>query len=184
MHRLSATLFLLAATASLAQSSTASGSKPDASAVILRSIPGGTDCPIGFRANRQSTAQVLSANNADKNGPVLGLHITLDQPPIAAIESIEVTVYGVSPKGRIVPTDFRSTEANTRDTVSKSFLLERSADDKTLSNADVWMNRVGALRWVDLNEIRYNDGTIWRPSGSEKCRAVPSNVVLVSAKSR
>jgi len=182
MHRLSVALFLLAATASLAQSSIVSGSKPDASAVILRSIPSGTDCPIGFRANRQSTAQVLSANSADKNGPALGLHLILDQPTTSAIESIEVTVYGVSPKGRIVPTNFQSADANTRDTVSKSFLLERSANDKTLNYADVWMHQVGALSWVDLNEVRYTDGTTWRPSASAKCRAIPSNVVLVGQR--
>ena len=179
MYRLSAALFLLAAAASLAQSPT--GSKPDASAVVLRSIPAGTDCPIGFRANRQSTAQVLSANNADKHSPAQGLHLTLDHPTTSAIESIEVTVYGVSPKGRIVPTDLPA-DANTRDTVSKSFLLQRSANDKTLSNADVWMHRVGALGWVDLNEVRYTNGTTWRPSGSEKCRAVPSDVVLVGQR--
>jgi hypothetical protein len=182
MHRLSVALFLLAATASLAQSATVSGSKPDASAVVLRSIPVGTDCPIGFRANRQSTAQILSANNADKNSPALGLHLIFDHPAAPAIESIEVTVYGVSPRGRIVPTDFQAAAANTRDTVSKSFLLERSANDKTLSNADVWMHQVGALRWVDLNEVRYANGASWRPSGSEKCRAVPSNVVLVGQR--
>ncbi|MBB5344661.1 hypothetical protein [Tunturibacter empetritectus] len=182
MHRLSAALFFLSATASLAQSATVSGSKPDASAVILRSIPAGTDCPIGFRANRQSTAQILSANNADKNSPALGLHLILDHPAAPAIESIEVTVYGVSPKGRILPTDFQAADPNTRDTVSKSFLLQRSANDKTLSNADVWMHHVGALRWVDLNEIRYTDGTNWRPSSSAKCRAVPSDVILVGQR--
>jgi hypothetical protein len=182
MHRLSAALFLLIASASHAQSATVSRSKPDASAVILRNIPAGADCPIGFRANRQSTVQVLSANNGEKNVPALGLHLTLDHPATPAIESIEVTVYGVSPRGRIVPTDFQAADANTRDTVSKSFLLKRSANDKTLGNADVWMHQVGALRWVDLNEVRYTDGTTWRPSASEKCRAVPSDVVLVGQR--
>ena len=182
MPRLSAALFLLTATASHAQSATATSSKPDASAIILRSIPAGATCPIGFRANRQSAAQILSANNGEKNGPALGLHLTLDSPAISAIESIEVTVYGVSSRGRIIPTDFQAADANTRNTVSKSFLLERSANDKTLSNADVWMHQVGALRWVDLNEVRYTDGTTWRPFDSEKCRAIPSNVVLVGQR--
>jgi hypothetical protein len=182
MHRLSAALFLLAAITTLAQSPVISGSKPNASAVILRSIPVGTDCPVGFHANRQSTAQVLSADNAETNGPALGLHLTLDHPTTSAIESIEVTVYGVSPKGRVVPTDLQSADTKTRDTVSKSFLLQRSANNKTLSNADVWMHQVGALRWVDLNEVHYTDGTTWRPFGSEKCRAVPSDLVLVGQR--
>ena len=179
MHRIFTALLLLPVTVLLAQSPAAPRTN---SSVVLRSIPMGTQCPIGFRANRQASPQILSAGDIQKNTPALGLHLTLDHQTAPAIESVEITVYGVSPRGRIVPTDFKTADANTRDTVSKSFLLERSANDKTLSNADVWMHQVGALRWVDLNEVRYTNGTIWRPSGSEKCRAVPSNVILVGKR--
>src|ERR1700748_1632113 len=142
MHRLSTVIVLFFATASLAQSPAIPTTNAKASAVILRSIPTGTDCPVGFRANRQSNAQILSADDADKDGPALGLHLILDRPASSNIESVEVTVYGTSPKTRSLPTNFQPADANTRDTVSKSFLLQRSASDKTLSNADVWVHNV------------------------------------------
>ncbi|WP_433967441.1 hypothetical protein [Tunturiibacter gelidiferens] len=182
MHRLSAALFLFAAITALAQSQTMIRSGSNGSPVVLRNIPVGTGCPIGFRADRQSTAQILTAGTTKKKEPALGLHLSLDRQTAPAIESIEVTVYGVSSKGRILPTDLLTTQDSASDTVSKSFDLQRSAGNETLSNADVWMNKVGALRWVDLNEIRYANGTSWRPSASTKCRAIPSNFVLVGQR--
>ncbi|MBB5327143.1 hypothetical protein [Tunturiibacter gelidoferens] len=179
MHRLFIALLLLPITASLAQSPAV---PPTNSSVVLRSIPVGTECPIGFRANRQASPQILSAGDTEKNTPALGLHLTLDHQTAPAIESVEITVYGVSPKGQVLPTNQWAADTDTRDVISKSFQLQRSAGTETLNNADIWMHQVGALRWVDLNEVRYTDGTSWRPSGSTKCRAVPSNLILVGQK--
>jgi hypothetical protein len=182
MHRLFTALLLLPVTALLAQSPAAPHTNSNTSSVVLKSIPVGTECPIGFRANRQASAQVLAASDPQKSTPALGLHLTLDHQTAPAIESIEITVYGVSPKGQVLPTNQWTADTDTRDIISKSFQLQRSAGSETLNNADIWMHQVGALRWVDLNEVRYTDGTSWRPSGSAKCRAVPSNLVLVGQK--
>jgi len=182
MHRLATSLILLVATTVLAQSPAAVRTESNASSVVLRNIPIGTGCPINFRADRQSTTQMLTAGSTQQNEPALGLHLTLDRQSAPAIESVEVTVYGLTPKNRILPTDLFTSDANTNDTISKSFELQKNASNDTLANADVWMSKVGALRWVDLNEIRYTDGTIWHPSASTKCRAVPSSFVLVGQR--
>jgi hypothetical protein len=178
MHRLFPALLLLPATVLLAQSPAPRTN----SSVVLRGIPMGTDCPIGFRANRQASPQILSAGETQKNPPALGLHLTLDHQTAPAIEAIEITVYGVSAKGHVLPTNQWIADTDTRDVVTRSFQLQRGVGTETLNNADIWMHQVGALRYVDLNEIRYADGTNWRPSGSAKCRAVPSNLVLVGQK--
>jgi hypothetical protein len=182
MHRLFTALLLFPIATLLAQSPADHRTNSNAASVVLRSIPIGTECPIGFRANRQASPQVLSAGDTQKNTPALGLHLTLDRQTAPAIESIEITVYGVSPKGQVLPTNQWTADTDTRDVISKSFQLQRSAGTETLNNADIWMHQVGALRWVDLNEVRYTDGTSWRPSGSAKCRAIPSNMVLVGQK--
>jgi hypothetical protein len=179
MHRLFPALMLLPVTVLLAQSPAVPRTN---SSAVLRSIPVGTECPIGFRANRQATPQIRSAGDTQKNTPALGLHLTLDHQTAPAIESVEITVYGVSPKGQILPTTQWAADTDTGNVISKSFQLQRSAGNETLNNADIWMHQVGALRWVDLNEIRYTDGTNWRPSGSAKCRAIPSNLILVGQK--
>jgi hypothetical protein len=182
MHPLAATLILLTGVTSLAQAPSAVRSESRASSVVLREIPVGTGCPIGFRADRQSTAQILTAGSAKQNEPALGLHLTLDRQTTPAIESVEFTVYGLSPRSRILPADLLTSDADTTDIISKSFELQKGSNNETLSNADVWMSKAGALRWVDLNEIRYTNGTTWHPSASTKCRAIPSNFVLVGRR--
>jgi hypothetical protein len=182
MHRLFAALLLLPCIALLGQQPAAIESSSSASSVVLRSIATGTECPIGFRANRQATTQILTAGDTQKATPALGLHLTLDHQTAPAIESIEITVYGVSPRVRALPTNQWAADNDTQNTISKSFQLQRSVGAETLNYADIWMHEVGALRWVDLNEVHYTDGTSWRPSGSAKCRAVPSNLILVGQK--
>ncbi len=107
-----------------------------------------------------------------------GLHLTLHKlKNMPAIESIEVTVYGTSQKGLVLPVGTQST-----DTVSKTFQLRRTSDEPTLSDADVSMNLVGSLSWADLISISYADGDTWHATTEFRCRAVPSNFLLVGAK--
>jgi hypothetical protein len=112
------------------------------------------------------------------HSPTQGLHLTLTrQPGAPAIESIEVTVYAISGKARVIPA-----EVPPSDLITKTFELHRDGNNSTLKEADVWMNKVGALRWVDLISITWTDGTTWHTSETSKCRAVPSSFVLVGQK--
>jgi hypothetical protein len=204
MHRLSASvLFLLAGTFTLAQTS----SNPP---VLLKNPPSDTftngqtsgaatriytgdqvtanpslACPVGFFASRQvPMVQVKSINDATPTGPSQGLHLTLNNRLALAIESVEVTVYGTSLKPRALLLD-----GSVSGTISKTFTLERRTGSTSLTEADVWMQHVGSLRWVDLISITYTDGTTWRSSSflpatqnNYECRAIPSNFLLVGAR--
>jgi len=189
MRRLSVSLiFLLAATFTFAQTPT---NPPDVSKELpvpkfttgqvftqYQRLSGNFGCPVGFAASRQATGQIMSAGDARQSGPVQGLHLTLKNlKNMPAIESIEVTVYGVSQKGLYLPVDTPST-----DTVSKTFELHRVSDDTSLTDADVWMHLVGSLRWADLISITYADGNTWHATENFKCRAIPSNVLLVGSR--
>jgi hypothetical protein len=135
-------------------------------------------CPVGFAANRQAPVQMMSADDARRLGPVQGLHLTLRKVKnMPAIESIEVTVYGTSQKGLVLPVGTESTN-----TVSKTFELRRISDDTSLNEANVSMQLVGSLSWVDLNSITYADGSAWHSTAELRCRAVPSNFLLVGAR--
>jgi hypothetical protein len=179
-------LFVLAGTFTLAQapsdpSAVAKDSlavaKDHVTAEYYRRHPSNFGCPVGFAANRQAPVQMMTADDV-RSGPMQGLHLTLRKlKNMPAIESIEVTVYGTSQKGLVLPVGTQST-----DTVSKTFQLRRTSDDPTLSAADVYMNLVGSLNWADLISITYADGSTWHASANLLCRAVPSNFLLVGAK--
>jgi hypothetical protein len=173
MRRLSASLLLLlAASVTLAQTS-------NNSSVIL-AIPAANasnGCPVGFAASRQADFQTMLASDRSQSGPAQGLHLMLSHLNTPAIQSVEVTVYGISPKLRALPVN-----APSSDTISKTFELQRQTGSDSLTEADVWMHNVGSLSRVDLISIAYTDGTTWHATGSLRCRVVPSNLILVTRR--
>jgi hypothetical protein len=188
MRRLSVSLlFLLAGAFTFAQTSSnpptvlknspTTGKAAD-SVILYANRLDNSGCPIGFTANRQATGQIMSASDARQAGPAQGLHLMLNHLTAPAIESIEITVYGygISSKARALPAHEPSPD------VSKTFELRRSAGSNSLSDADVWVHNVGSLSSVELISITYADGTTWHATENLKCRAIPSNFLLVGRK--
>jgi hypothetical protein len=177
MHRLSASLLvLLAGTFTFAQAPNNPLAHKSLGNWVRPAAESG--CPVGFYASRQANGQILNrASDAKQTSSAQGLHLMLNHLSEPAIQSIEVTVYASSLKLRALPLDTSSPE-----TISKTFSLERQTGAASLSDADVWMHQVGSVRWADLISITYTDGTTWRPTETLKCRAVPSNLLLVGSR--
>jgi hypothetical protein len=188
MYRLSATVFLLASTLTFAQApdhsapAVASAQSIQAPWIIAPNDPiPSTGCPVGFFANRQAATNLVIVDRAKQKdrGPAQGLHLMLNRLNRPAIQSIEVTVYGtsLSLKPYALPV-----APPADDLISKTFELHRATGSDSLSEADVWMHQVGSVRWADLISITYTDGTTWHAALNLKCRAVPSNFLLVGVK--
>ncbi len=175
MRRLSVSLLFLVPTFAFAQTA----STPPAVVTVLP-LPSksNSECPIGFFANRQTNAGQISRVVDDiLAGPAQGLHLVLTHPETRDIQSIEVTVYATSLKPRTLLLD-----APHDDTISKTFTFQRQPDSTSLTEADAWMHRVGSVRWADLISVTYTDGTAWHATENLKCRAVPSNFLLVGSR--
>src|SRR5258707_7989963 len=89
--------------------------------VLYANRPDNSGCPIGFFASRQATGQIMTAGDARQAGPAQGLHLMLDHLTQPAIESIEITVYGVSSKARVLPA------GPTPEDVSQTLELQRES---------------------------------------------------------
>ncbi len=186
MRRLSISLFFLLASAftfaqasnhsPLALKNSATTGKAADLVVLNANRPDNSGCPVGFFASRRATGQIMSAGDAKQAGPGQGLHLTLNHQTEPAIESIEITVYGVSAKARVLPA------GPTPEDISRTFELRRETGSDSLSDADVWMHNVGSLSRVDLISIHYADGTQWHATEDLKCRAIPSNFLRVASK--
>ncbi|HEX3968211.1 MAG TPA: hypothetical protein VHW70_09625 [Edaphobacter sp.] len=178
MRYLSTSIFLLASAVALGQSSTnKSFVNTPASVTTFTVDSANSGCPIGFFASRQANLQMNTVSDAEKSGPAQGLHLVLNRGSHPDIQSIEVSVYASSLKARTLLLN-----GSSPDTISKTFTLEREKGSASLDEADVWMHQVGSLRWADLISITYADGTTWHPIANLKCRAVPSNFLLVGSK--
>jgi hypothetical protein len=185
MRRLSASLVILASAVAFSQTNSQTNNQTKnqtttmtATATVLPIPPATSGCPIGFFANRQSNLQFETASDAAKSGTAQGLHLILDRLSQPGIQRIEVTVYASSLKPRALLLNLNDSP----DTISKTFSFERDKGSASLDQADVWMHKVGSVRWADLISITYADGTTWHPTTNLKCRAVPSNFLLVGAR--
>jgi hypothetical protein len=179
MRRVYVSLLFLTGALAFAQTSSKNSPTPDRTAnpvVQYTNRADNTACPIGFSASRRAAGQIMSAADARQAGPGQGLHLTLNHLDAPHIDSIEITVYGVSSKASVIPA------GPPPEDVSKTFELRRDAGAITLSDADVWMRDVGTLNRVDLISIHYADGTTWHTAENMKCRIVPSSFVLIEKK--
>jgi hypothetical protein len=172
MSRISASILILAATATFAQTPA-----PAVPGDITFRLPASTTgCPVGFSASRRGGLQALTAADEKKLGPGQGLHLTLDRLANPAIQSITVTVYATSLDARVLPLNTSSAK-----TVTKTFTFERQSGASTLNEADIWMQQAGSISSAVLTEITFTNGTNWRPSQDLKCIAVPSLYLPVDA---
>jgi hypothetical protein len=177
MYRLSASLFVLLATASVPGQAVSQTSSPLDQSLATTPAAHSEGCPVGFWAKRPSGLRVLRASDSGQYGPALGLDITLDHRSAPEIESVEVTVHGVRPRAQTLPTGVSPSYE-----VSKTFQLHRSKGNEGLRDASVWMDQVGALTRIDLKSITYRNGSTWHDSPTIRCEAVPSVLVLIGSR--
>jgi hypothetical protein len=178
MRQLFTSLLILSTAFTFAQSSntTDPASQNRLAGSVYISPAGAEDCPIGFYASRRGGLQIFTASDQKNLGPGQGLHLTLHRSTQPAIQSVTVAVYATSLKARTLPLD-----SSAPDTTSKIFTLERQKGAFSLTEADIWMQQVGSIRWADLISVNYADGTFWHSTDDLKCRAVPSLYLPVNA---
>jgi hypothetical protein len=143
-------------------------------AVPFMGAPVAGGCPVGFSVERRSAAEVVETKEAaEKHRGRSALEVKLGGKGAAEIVSAEVTVYGHSAKLRVLPVG-AAADASERFTISgaAAALLVR----------EIRMHKVNTVSWVDLDKVEYADGSVWQASANARCKAVPSNFLLVGAR--
>jgi hypothetical protein len=70
--------------------------------------------------------------------------------------------------------------SSSRDDVVEIFQLGRGTGAASLIRSDIWMHRMSTVRWVELTEMEYADGSVWREADGSRCRATPDLFLLVA----
>ena len=92
------------------------------------------------------------------------------------IMKVNLIVHGPSLQARAVPAGSNS-EVNAD--VPEIFHLERRAGASTLQTSEIW-TKIGAVRLVEVTEIQFVNGVLWRESDTSKCRTEPGNLLLTN----
>jgi hypothetical protein len=138
--------------------------------------PASEGCPVGFSVQRRSAAEVNWASSEARDGVQgLGLGVVFVAKDAGRILKVDLTVHGMGAGPRMMPAAGGSPDGD----VTEIFQLARGENLELPPG--VWMRRVKSVRWVDLTEIEYADGSVWKAAAGSRCRVAPSLLVMVAA---
>jgi hypothetical protein len=135
-------------------------------------------CPVKFGAQIDSRLVARSIADEHKNPNSQILKVTFDRVDSPTVVNASITVHGFSPSSRLLPVEQHS-EANK----TQTFEL-KSGPGLDLSQTDLKITGLALVRWAEVTELRFSDGSTWHKSASEQCSATPSGFRLVGLSSK
>jgi hypothetical protein len=135
-------------------------------------------CPVKFGAAVSSRAVVRSTTDLPRNGSAVLLQLSFNGVGAPKIFKASVRVHGWAPARRFLPVGAAPQEDRTQ-----VFQLVDTSGGAGLAHRDLWVSRM-LVRWAEITELRYADGSVWRASKESYCRATPSLFHLVDAAGR
>lgn len=159
----------------LASGSIFAQAKTDPSTATLTPSLPSQGCPVNFYAKRTGGLVVHYAKDGHQDPTGQGLDLAFSKNDASRIEKIIVTVHGMSAQGDVLPV-----RNNSSSDIAETFILERHPGATTL-DSEIWTRKIGPVRWVELTQIEFANGSVWQKSKESKCITEPSPLLLVDA---
>jgi hypothetical protein len=134
-------------------------------------------CPVSFGASLSARAIAHSARDGgeqDQNSKLVELRF--GRSDALAVVGAQVVIHGLAENARVLPV-----AGAPKGELSQTFQLKAVSDSSGLTEHDVWVSKM-IVRWAEVTELRYADGSVWRPSKGAYCRSVPSMYQPVNAE--
>ena len=165
MRRLILHTLFLAAAPLLAQSTTSS--------VVLVTPPGGQNCPVGLTARYSAQGTVKETGKAPSHS---NLGYTVTFLPGHSLKQAKLTLHGLDGVTFMPANDHSTSNA------SEDLTVAPSAIGNGQFESVVYAEKLTGVRWIELTDITYADGTRWQKSDKSTCVVVPSGLRLVASK--
>jgi len=177
--KIAATAFLLLLSSfSLAAQNSA---KPDSQAFVLRAQPVGSGCPIGMVASQgvwDHTIRVRQGQEGQTTQPFgQRIFLTLNDTRPASIVAATVKVYGLTAKNHMVQTD---NHAAADGEATKIMSINFAARQKNGVSTDLYIPGFTAVNSIELIQVSYDDGKVWRIGADSVCRVTPDPMMLIA----
>lgn len=132
-------------------------------------------CPSGFSVRIDGRAIARSVSDLKEHGSGPLLDIYFPQSRSSKLVGATIKIHGLSPSGYYLPVG-KNTELQSAIQVLN---LEREGTD-ALRYSEAWSS-MQFISWIELRELRYEDKTIWHPSGETHCSITPSRLLFIDA---
>lgn len=137
-----------------------------------------SDCPISMSAQQGSGGVLRDADDRAK-GVGQTLHLFLINPSSKQIRAAQVTVSGLTAKGRLAQAQADKASSNLPD-VEKTLEITFSTGAGEEIVADLWAPGLTAVHSIHLDAVTYTDGSTWKLPAGLACRAVPDPTMLIN----
>lgn len=156
-------------------------SVPDLTIIVLPTV--NAACPIDMHARQGVWDHTIRVRDGERDRVLRPfgqrVSLTLKDSHSAHIISATVRVHGLNGKQRMLPTPTEGAQRWNSVTTRKINFVEE--DDGSVSS-DLWINGFTAVYSLQLLDVTYADGSIWRPSGSDVCRVQPDPLMLITER--
>ncbi len=176
MNRAATLLLLALPAAALAQTATSI-------TLHTEQLPADTTssaCPIGFTADPGvGPGMVIVVNGDTSASQKLKLQLTYRTDPYAHpsnITAAQITVHGLTAKGRISPASPNPDDA----TIARQVDLALTIAPGRSASTDMLFQGFTSVRWITLDSLTYANGTTWHPAAHKSCRIVPNRFMDVA----
>jgi len=146
------------------------------------------NCPVGLQVMHAGNAPISIA--ADGGAPpadryqqlrviVTNLRLIMTNPLSREIVNAEITIHGLSRKGRFIPLAGGADAPDLAKTVHVALNVKGNGQaSRDLSLQDF----TPTVTSIDLNSIKYADGSEWHAAAPGACRVTPDLMMLVATQ--
>ena len=171
-------LVLLLSFLSLAAQNTA---RPDSQALVLRPQALDSGCPVSMVASQRMWDHALRIRQGQEapSTPVFGqrIFLTLNDTHPSPIVSAVVKVHGLTAKNHMVQTDRHATADGD---ATKTMTINFMARQENSVSSDLYVSGFTAVNSIELVQVSYGDGRVWKIGADNVCRVTPDPVMLIA----
>ena len=134
-------------------------------------------CPVGFRAEVDPRLTMREVKNGRKDPDSTLVQLSFTPVDVKkTVVAANVTAHGIAPHGQFMQVDERADENRTQ-----AFELTRGRA-AGLWGSEIEVTAMPFVRWVELNQVTYADGSVWHAAEGATCKAELSKFHYVSAQ--
>jgi hypothetical protein len=133
-----------------------------------------------MQAQQRGNSQLVAVRNGQRS-PTPGQRIALilrAAPPPRVI-SARVKVHGLTPKGRVVQS--KATGSLASDIVQSMTVVFNETSNGGVSG-ELALPGFTSVTSIELEEITYDNGTLWKVGEKSVCRVIPDPFMLISGR--
>ena len=140
-------------------------------------------CPLQMQVRQGIGGNMMAVDKNGKQVEMFAQRLTLllndvrrEHQTDAHVVEATVTVHGTTAKGQILPADTRHDASGE---IVRTLTVQLAARGEPDVSGEIRLLGFTSTRMVDLESVTYDDGSVWKLSGTDTCHVPPDMVMLV-----